>query len=138
MIKNTILDENNDGFKIGIKELIAMTLIILGITIGIWVFLNASKMFTNPENISSFQHLVKNNIDTTITIKEKETVKVIVAPELISYLIPILLLMLCVSVAGIFVAGGVKLLSPEIENLKKNLYVKFEKLRDDLSRNRNA
>jgi hypothetical protein len=91
-------------------------------------------MFNNPMHISKYQQLVKNNISTTITIKEKEEIKVIVTPEIISYIIPIFLLIIGVSVAGMFIKGGVKLLSPGIGYLKENINTNFEKLTNSIEK----
>ena len=128
MIENQWPAENKHKFAMGIKERIAIALIVIGTIIGGWIILNVFRMYHNPMHISKYQQLVKNNISTTITIKEKEEIKVIVTPEIISYIIPIFLLIIGVSVAGMFIKGGIKLLSPEIGYLKKNINTNFEKL----------
>jgi hypothetical protein len=94
---------------IGIKELLGVILLVIGAFVACWVFLNVYAIFTDPQELTSFQKLVSGKLESVASAGGKE-VKLLMPPEILAYIIPILLLAIGVSVAGVLINGGVNLL----------------------------
>lgn len=96
------------GRGIGIRETLGIILVIIGVGVALWVFSNVYDIFTGPEKLTAYQKLVSRSLEGSLSTKDSH-VKLVIPPEFLAYLIPILLLGIGVSIAGILITGGVGL-----------------------------
>ena len=115
-----------DGLTI-FKGYVGLCLIGLGVFVAMWIFANVYSMFKNPQSLTAFQELVSEHLEAAWTA-DGERVKVVIPREIIAYFVPIGLLAIAVSVAGMLVAGGVKLLHGDFQAM----VLKFRGLRSSL------
>ncbi len=125
-MENEQRQDERDGLTI-FKDYVGLCLIGLGVFVALWVFSNVYSMIRNPEEITSFQNLVSERMESTWTI-DGERMKVVIPREFMAYFIPIVLLAIAVSVASILVKGGVRLLHGDFQAMT----VKFRALRSAL------
>jgi len=97
-------------------RLLAFVLIGIGVVIALWAFVQVYNIFTNPEELTVFQQLVSDEVTFKMTIDDEE-VRVEPAPEVLAYIIPLLLLAVAVSVARLFITGGVNLYHSNLRKL---------------------
>jgi hypothetical protein len=84
-------------------------LAVCGVAIVFWVFWNVYKLFTRPEELTRFQQLVSDCLETIVSSTEGQ-VKLVVPPQVLAYVIPLILLMIATSVGGILITAGIKLI----------------------------
>ena len=96
------------GQGFGIAGVIGIVLVILGILVAGWVFLNVYDMFTEPEKLTKFQKLITTNIEGSLSANDSN-VKIVIPAELLAYIIPLILLGIASGIAGIFITGGANL-----------------------------
>jgi hypothetical protein len=101
-------NSENFGQGFGVAGAIGIVLVILGVIVALWAFMNVYDMFTEPEKLTKFQKLVSNSIEGSMTTHET-TVKVVIPSELLAYLFPMILLGIASGIAGIFITGGANL-----------------------------
>lgn len=97
-------------------RMLAFVLIAIGVVIALWSFVQVYNIFTNPEELTVFQQLVSDEVTFKMTIDDEE-VRVEPAPEVLAYIIPLLLLAVAVSVARLFITGGVNLYHSNLRKL---------------------
>lgn len=99
----------------GLREYIGFSLIVAGVLVGLWVFVNTFILFNNPSKIGFF----RDNMDLSIEsiASSAENVKMLIPPQFLAYLIPLFLLMICLGVSGVFITGGVNLLYGNLRKL---------------------
>ncbi len=102
--------ENQDlfGRVIGIREALGIILVVVGVGLALWVFANVYEIFTSPQKLTAFQKLMSQTVEGSLSTKDSH-VKLVIPPEFLAYLIPILLLGIGASIAGILITGGVGL-----------------------------
>jgi hypothetical protein len=128
MMDNEQRQDEPEGL-IMFKGYVGLCLIGLGVFVAMWVFSNVYSMIRNPEEITSFQNLVSERLESTWTF-DGERMKVVIPREFMAYFVPIVLLAIAVSVASILIAGGVKVLHGDFQAMT----VKFRALRSGLER----
>lgn len=96
------------GRVIGIRETLGIILVVIGTGVALWVFANVYEIFTSPQKLTAYQKLVSQNPEGSLATKDS-SVKLVIPPKFLAYLIPILLLGIGVSIAGILITGGVGL-----------------------------
>jgi len=101
-------ERREEGPAIGIKDVVGFILVLIGSIIGLWVFFSAYSLFTDPQELLPFQELVSGELQAHSKLESNEA-DITVPPQFFSYIIPILLLMVCAGIAGMFVKGGVGL-----------------------------
>lgn len=97
-------------------RMLAFALIAIGVVIALWSFVQVYNIFTNPEELTVFQQLVSDEVTFKMTIDDEE-VRVEPAPEVLAYIIPLMLLAVAVSVARMFITGGVNLYHSNLRKL---------------------
>ncbi|MBN1457748.1 MAG: hypothetical protein JW912_07850 [Sedimentisphaerales bacterium] len=117
-------------------------LVICGVSIGFWVFIQAYSLFTGPEELTRFQELVSEKLEATVSAPEIEGLKIVIPSEIFSYFIPVVLLMLAAGVARMFISSGVRLLDTDVQRISRrittlglNLKAKMNRVQDALSKN---
>jgi len=91
------------------KEFVEFMLLVLGVCLLLWVFINAYSIFNYPGRLTAFQELVSSRSESTLPSIEGERVKFVIPNEILAYFIPIALLSVVVGVAGVLVRNGVRL-----------------------------
>jgi hypothetical protein len=117
-----------------LKTFIGLILIIAGILISIWVFMNIYKIFTNPKEIEIFKQIVPNSPE--LREIEIEGKKIILPPGIFHfmvYLIGCFLLFIAGIIAGGFITGGVNLLQSKTQRLELSFKRKFEILKNKIN-----
>jgi len=131
------------------SKVLAFVLIAAGVVIALWSFFQVYTIFTDPEELTVFQQLVSDEVTFKMTIDGDE-VRVEPAPEVLAYIIPLLLLAVAVSVARLFITGGVNLyhgnlrkLTLKISNMesgleqhKTDMRNRFDELKETFRTNR--
>lgn len=143
MLEEEFGAEKNAEKPVGIKECLGFFLVICGVSIALWVFLNVYGLFTSPEKLTPFQQLVSSNLETIISHAEKEDVKIVIPSEILSYFVPLILLMIAAGLGGMLITGGVRLLDSDIQRLSRRiatmgskLTTKMDRIQDTLRKNR--
>lgn len=108
--------ENN----IQIKEIIGILMIVIGSVIALWIFKNVIDLFNNPENFERFQDIIKTDFTFQSATENRETV-IFLPAVLLSYLFPVLLMSIAVSIAGLFIRYGVELVYGSYQRYKMKL-----------------
>ena len=103
------------------KEFVGFMLLVLGVCLLLWVFINAYSIFNDPGRLSAFQELVSSRVESALPSIEGERVKFVIPNEILAYFIPIALLSVVVGVAGVLVRNGVRLLDSEIQVLIRRI-----------------
>ena len=109
-------EEREQHIGPALHRILAFVLIAIGAVIALWAFTQVYKIFTNPEELTVFQQLVSDEVTFKMTIDDEE-VRVEPAPEVLAYIIPLLLLAVAVSVAKLFITGGVNLYHSNLRKL---------------------
>ncbi len=94
----------------GTRQVIGCFLILVGTVMGFWVFMQVYSIFSAPEQLTVYQQLVANDLETRLVIEGEEVSKLMLPAEILEYFIPILLLLVGLAVAKMFISGGVGLL----------------------------
>jgi hypothetical protein len=143
MLEEEFGAEKNVEKTVGIKECLGFFLVICGVSIALWVFMSVYGLFTKPEKLVPFQKLVSSNLETIISHAEKKDMKIVIPSEILSYFVPLILLMISVSVAGVLVTGGIRLLDSDVQRLSRRiatmgskLTTKIGRIQDTLRKNR--
>ncbi|MBN2210363.1 MAG: hypothetical protein JW709_03115 [Sedimentisphaerales bacterium] len=117
MLKKEYDAGHNEGShaqnSIGIRKILGLVLIIGGVVIALWVFLNVYSLFTEPDRLTPFQELVSGQLEAKINYANQEETKVEIPAEFLSYLVPLILLAIAVKIAGSFLSSGVRLLTKQ-------------------------
>ncbi len=103
------------------KEFVEFMLLVLGVCLLLWVFINAYSIFNYPGRLTAFQELVSSRSESTLPSIEGERVKFVIPNEILAYFIPIALLSVVVGVAGVLVRNGVRLLDSDLQVLIRRL-----------------
>ena len=101
-------DRDLFGSVIGIREALGIVLVVVGAGMAVWIFANAYEVYTSPQKLTPFQKLVSQTVEGSLSTKDSH-VKLVIPPEFLAYLIPILLLGIGASIAGVLITGGVGL-----------------------------
>lgn len=107
------LAEDSQG-RLPIRETLGCVLTVCGVAIVFWVFWHVYKLFTRPEELTRFQQLVSDCLETVVSSTEGE-VKLVVPPEVLAYVIPLVLLIIATSVGGILITAGIKLICSQYQ-----------------------
>ena len=99
-----------------VRTTLSVVLIAAGVIVAFWAFMQVYKIFTHPEELTVFQELVSDEITMRLSADNNEF-RVLIPPEFIAYVIPIMLLAIAVSIAGLFIRGGVNLLAGDARKL---------------------
>jgi len=113
-----VLEEKENN--ISIKEIIGILMIVIGSVIALWIFKNVIDLFNNPENFERFQNLVKTDFTFQSASENRETV-IFLPAVLLSYLFPVILMSIAVSIAGLFIRYGVELVYGSYQRYKMKL-----------------
>jgi hypothetical protein len=103
------LEQNEPGIIQG-RNFVGYVLILCGAAIAFWVVFNVYGLFNEPAKLTPFQELVASNLETTISHANQEGFKLVIPSEVLSYFIPLFLLVIAFGVAGMLVTNGVRLL----------------------------
>ena len=128
-------EEREQGIGPAPHKILAFVLIGIGVVIALWSFVQVYNIFTNPEELTVFQQLVSDEVTFKMTIDTMnydEEVRVEPAPEVLAYIIPLLLLAVAVGVAKLFITGGVNLYH---SNLRK-LMIKVNNMESGLEKHK--
>jgi hypothetical protein len=109
-------EEREQGISPAPQKMLAFGLIAIGVVIALWSFGQVYNIFTNPEELTVFQQLVSDEVTFKMTIDDEE-VRVEPAPEVLAYIIPLLLLAVAVSIAKLFITAGVNLYHSNLRKL---------------------
>jgi len=126
--------EHNLQKTMGVRDYLGYLLVICGVSIAFWVFLNVYSLFTEPEKLTPFQKLVSSSLETIISPADNKSVKIVIPSEILSYFVPLILLTTAVGVAGILVTGGIRLLDGDIQRLSRRIAAMGSKLRTRMDR----
>lgn len=113
-----VQQEQQEG--INVKEVIGIILIIIGLLIALWTFKSVYELFTKPEVIENWTGIISQGIELPVETLEKQT-SLLIPAEFFSFLLPILLLSIAVSISGILIKGGVELLYGSYQKYKTRL-----------------
>ena len=102
-------DQNVFGRDIGVREGLGIVLVLIGVAVALWVFSNVYEIFSNPQKLTTFQKLVSQGAEGSFSTKDS-SVKLVIPPGFLNYLIPILLLGLGTSIGATLITGGVGLI----------------------------
>jgi hypothetical protein len=102
--------EQNEPKIIDFRNFLGYVLIGCGVAIAFWVVINVYGLFTEPAKLMPFQKLVASNLETTIAQANKEAFKLVIPAEVLSYFIPMVLLIIAVSIASMLFTGGIRVL----------------------------
>jgi len=110
---------------------LGILLVILGLIVACYVAFNTYTIFTEPHRLTVFQRLITDRIEATTEPTEKtgET-RLVIPPELLSYAIPIALLAIGVSISGVLIGGGAKLLNGNFQQVSRRLSALKQKFED--------
>ena len=135
--------ENSLQKTIGVRGYLGFVLVICGVLIAFWVFMNVYGLFTEPEKLTPFQKLVSSSLETVISPSDKEAVKIVIPAEILSYFVPLILLATAAGIAGILITGGIRLLDSDVQRLSRRiatmgskLRIKMDRIQDTLRKNR--
>ncbi len=123
----------------GGRDYLGFMLVLFGVSIAFWVFVSVYGLFTAPEKLSPFQELVSHNLETWISSSEKESLKIVVPAEILSYLVPLFLLLIASGIAGVLITGGCRLLDSDVQRVSRKittlgykLHTKLDHIQDTL------
>ena len=102
------------------KEYLGLILIILGVLIAGWVFLNIYKIFTNPEQLTYFKELLPSQLEITTRIEGNDA-KVLIPTEFMVYGIVLALMTIAVGVGSVLIKGGTRLVAGDIKRLSRKI-----------------
>ena len=135
------LEKDSQG-TVGVKNLLGFFLVLCGVMIAFWVFWNVYELFTRPEELTRFQQLVSGCLETIVSFSEQEA-RLVIPPEFLAYVVPLILLIIAASVAGILITGGINLtnssfqrFSRRIGKLEYKLKRRIDAVRNSLNKNR--
>jgi hypothetical protein len=126
--------EHNSQKTMGVRDYLGFVLVIFGVSIAFWVFMNVYGLFTEPEKLTPFQKLVSSNLETIISPSDKEAVKIVIPAEVFSYFVPLILLTTAGGIAGILITGGIRLLDSDVQRLSRRIATMGSKLRTKMDR----
>ena len=129
MLEEEFGAEHNSQKTVRVRDYLGFVLVICGVSIAFWVFLNVYGLFTEPEKLTPFQKLVSSNLETIISSMGKEELKIVIPSEVLSYFVPLILLTIAVVIAGILITGGIRLLDSDAQRLSKRIATMGSKLR---------
>ena len=109
-------EEREQGFGPAPQKILAFVLIGIGVVIALWSFGQVYNIFTDPQELSVFQQLVSDEVTFKMTIDDDE-VRVEPAPEVLAYIIPLMLLAVAVAVARLFITSGINLYHGNLRKL---------------------
>ena len=121
--------EHNSQKTMGVRDYLGFVLVIFGVSIAFWVFINVYSLFTEPEKLTPFQKLVSSNLETIISLSDKEAVKLVIPAEVFSYFVPLILLTTAAGIGGMFISGGIKLLDSDVQRISRRIATMGSKLR---------
>ncbi|MGC9367779.1 MAG: hypothetical protein ACP5FK_12160 [bacterium] len=113
-----VQQEQQEG--VNVKEVIGIILIIIGLLIALWTFKSVYELFTKPEITENWTGIISQGIEIPVETLEKQT-SLLIPADFFSYLLPILLLSIAVSISGILIKGGVELLYGSYQKYKTRL-----------------
>jgi hypothetical protein len=102
--------ERGESQTIDFRNFLGYILIGCGVAIAFWVVINVYEVFTQPAKLMPFQKLVASNLETTVSQANKEAFKLVIPAEVLSYFIPLVLLIIAVSIASMLFTGGIRIL----------------------------
>ena len=135
--------EDNLQKTMRVHDYLGFVLVICGVSIAFWVFVNVYGLFTEPEKLKPFQELVSGSLETLISSSDKESMNIVIPAEVLSYFVPLILLMIASGIAGILITGGVRLLDSDVQTLSRRvatmgtkLRTKMDSIHDELRKNK--
>ena len=122
-------EREEEGYQTvwGPRQVVGCFLILVGTVMGFWVFMQVYRVFTAPEELTLYQELVSDYLETRLLIEGEEVSRLVLPAEVLAYFIPIFLLLVGIAVAKMFISGGVGL-------LRRNVQVSPPAVRSILSR----
>lgn len=121
MLENPFQPDDQKRNTGQLRHFLGYALVIGGIAMSVWVFATVYSIFQEPENLAKFRQLVSSDLETTVTIAEKEGVKIVIPTEILSYGVALVLLMIALSAAATFIVGGARLLDSDIDRLSRRV-----------------
>lgn len=113
--------QSDEPRSMGFKDFLGIVLIIGGVAVAVWILMNVYSLFTDPAKLTSFAELVADNLETSISSGDKQGVKIVIPSEILSYFIPLALLMIAAGIAATLITGGVRLLDSDIQRLSRRM-----------------
>lgn len=101
-------------------QIVGLILLFVGIAMCAWVFVDAVKLFKNPDEAELFEKILPSGLKAgELTIKGEE----IVLPKEFYYFLAFVVTIFTLAIAGFigsaFLSGGVSLLNPSGEKLER-------------------
>jgi hypothetical protein len=121
-------DKRPDSFETA-RNYFGFLLVIFGLIVACYVAVNAYMLYTDPHRLAPFHELVTEGIEASGSIQGTPA-ELVIHPSFLSYIIPILLLIIGTSVASMLISGGVKLLDGNVKKLQSFLKQKFGDFKD--------
>lgn len=90
---------------IGIRQVLGFVFAFIGVVMAIWLFSEVYELLTSPQKLTAFQKLVSQTMEGSLSTGDSR-VKLVIPPEILAYLIPILLLGIGARIAGMLITGG--------------------------------
>lgn len=127
--------EDSDEMYRRIRTAIGLVLIVAGATMAFWVFVNAYRIFTNPQEIELFREIVPDNPQLReLDIDGKKVILPLGLFNFMAYTLGCLVLVIAGTVGGAFITGGVNILQSNILRFERRLNKRFENLRQKMDR----
>ncbi len=118
-----------------VRKILGYVLLMGGISIAIWVFVNVYSIFTEPAKLTPFQELVSGTMEAKIRHSNREESRIEVPAEFLSYMTPLILLAIAAGIASTFVSGGIRLLAgSSVTRLSGELAMMHSELKARLDR----
>jgi len=105
--ENSILRDFTSGF--GIAKIAGIILIVVAVCFGGWLILLIERLFNEPSSIALLNQLAESSFELTFLMNEQ--VFKFVAPDLLIYGVPIILLLVIIRMIMAFVTMGSQLLN---------------------------
>lgn len=112
---------NEEESSVSAIRVLGFALLIVGIAMCVWVFIQAVHLFNNPNEAQLFERILPFDAPGEITIDGEP----IVLPEefyyFLAYFATIFTLAIAGFIGGAFLSGGVSLINPSGEKLEKRI-----------------
>ncbi len=101
-------------------QIVGLILLFVGIAMCAWVFVDAVKLFKNPEEAELFEKILPSGLKTgELTIEGEEVILPKEFYYFLAYVVTIFTLAIAGFIGSAFLSGGVSLLNPSGEKLER-------------------
>lgn len=121
---------DNQPFGQKLRNIFGAVMLIVGIIVAIWVFINLFKIFTNPRSMEVFKEIIPGR--TSMRILEIDGKEVILPESIFSffaYVIGLAILFVTGMLATSFISGGVNLMVGNVMKVEMRINRAIEGLR---------